>query len=399
MARDMCRLFALSADQPVTARFWLLDAPYSLRLQSRHNADGTGIGWIDEFGAALVAKRPVAAYASERFEHTATSLTARTMIAHIRLSSGTSADRANTHPFLMNGIVMAHNGVLHVTEELRDRVRELGTADLVQGTTDSEWMCALIAGEVARREADRGLRRVVVPADALEPALDGSGTGPGGESDASDRDATGADGSDVSSAEAPAAESPAADAVVRCAADASSERPTADTSFERSAADPAAVRDRNRALRDGLVAALTWIARHVPVYSANLLVARDHHLYALRLPATNELWVLDRPAGAVADEALDQASDTLRARSDDLRDVHSVVVASEPMDDDESWRLLEDGELLHVDPDGIVTSESPLPALAHPLGLEDLGLSAAASQAHAAQVRENAERKARREAA
>lgn len=353
MACDMCRLFALSADQPVTARFWLLDAPYSLRLQSRHNADGTGIGWIDETGAALVAKRPVAAYASDRFEHTATSLTARTMIAHIRLSSGTSSERENTHPFLMNGIVMAHNGVLHVTDQLRDRVRELGTADLVQGTTDSEWMCALIAGEVARREADRSLRRVVVPADALEPTLDAS---------------------------APA-------------------EPTPDLSATPTPTDPAAVRDRDRALHDGLVAALAWTARHVPVYSANLLVARDHHLYALRLPATNELWVLDRPAGAVADEALDQASATLRARSDDLRDVHSVVVASEPMDDDESWRLLEDGELLHVDPDGIVTSEKPLPALAHPLGLEDLGLSAAASQAHAAQVRENAERKTRRKAA
>ena len=43
----MCRLLALHSDQPITADFWLLDAPYSLLRQSRFNADGTGLGWID----------------------------------------------------------------------------------------------------------------------------------------------------------------------------------------------------------------------------------------------------------------------------------------------------------------------------------------------------------------
>lgn len=309
----MCRLFALSAEQPVTARFWLLDAPYSLRAQSRFNADGTGIGWIDEEGVATVAKRPVAAFDSERFERTAMELTARTTVAHIRLSSGTTSERENTHPFLMDGIVIAHNGVLHVTDALRERVSELGAAEHVHGTTDSEWMAALIAGETALRERE-GAPRV-------------------------------------------------------------------------------------EALHAGLIAAITWIARNVPVYSVNLLVARDHHLFALRLPAMNELWVLDRPAGAVVHAPLEQESDTLRAESEDLRDVHSVVVASEPMDDDEGWRLLDDGELLHIAPDGTVTSEHPFPALAQPLQLEDLGLSAAASQAHAAQAHEHAARRAGRDAA
>lgn len=349
----MCRLFALSADQPVTARFWLLDAPYSLRTQSRYNADGTGIGWIDEDGVASVAKRPVAAYESERFEDAAASLTARTMIAHIRLSSGTAAERANTHPFLMNGIVVAHNGVLQVTDALRERVRRLGAAELIQGTTDSEWMAALIAGEVARIEDERGLRRTVVDEDELATLEE----------------------------TAPAPERPASTA-----------HRGAGGPVSPPDADATGIAARDRALHDGLVAAISWIARHVPVYSVNLLVARDHHLYALRLPTTNELWVLDRPAGAVAREPLDHESDTLLARSEDLRDVHSVVVASEPMDDDE-WRLLGDGELIHVGPDGCIDSEHPFPALAHPLAIEDLGLSAAASQAHDAQARAHRERR------
>lgn len=352
----MCRLFALSADQPVTARFWLLDAPYSLRTQSRYNADGTGIGWIDEDGVASVAKRPVAAFESERFEDAAASLTARTMIAHIRLSSGTASERGNTHPFLMNGIVVAHNGVLQVTDALRARVRELGAAELVQGATDSEWMAALIAGEVARIEDERGLRRKVVDEDELETV----------------------------EKTAPDSERPASIAHHGSGDPAGHVGPP-----DADATDIAA---RDRALHDGLVSAISWIARHVPVYSVNLLVARDHHLYALRLPTTNELWVLDRPAGSVGQVPLDHESDTLVARSDDLRDVHSVVVASEPMDDD-AWRLLDDGELIHVGPDGRIESEHPFPALAHPLAIEDLGLSAAASQAHDAQARAHRERR------
>ena len=299
----MCRLLALHSDQPITADFWLLDAPYSLLRQSRFNADGTGLGWIDEHGAPRVAKKPVAAYASERFGRIATALRSRAMIAHVRLSSGTGHCEENTHPFLQDGILSAHNGVLDVTGQMRDRVRELGAAHHVRGTTDSEWMAALITGEVAAHDGD---------------------------------------------------------------------------------------------LRDGVVAALDWIARNVPVYSVNVLVLKGEELIAVRLPATNELWVLEREAAAAQPrEALEQSSATLRTRSEDLAGIGSVVIASEPMDDDPAWRLMDSGELLHLTTDGAITSERPFGALAQPLALEDLGLSAAASQAHAAQDRAQQERRRR----
>ena len=299
----MCRLLALHSDQPITADFWLLDAPYSLLRQSRFNADGTGLGWIDEHGTPQVAKKPVAAYASERFGRIATALRSRAMIAHVRLSSGTGHCEENTHPFLQDGILSAHNGVLEVTGQMRDRVRELGAAHHVQGSTDSEWMAALITGEVAAHDGD---------------------------------------------------------------------------------------------LRDGVVAALDWIARNVPVYSVNVLVLKGEELIAVRLPATNELWVLEREAAAAQPrEALEQSSATLRTRSEDLAGIGSVVIASEPMDDDPAWRLMDSGELLHLTTDGAITSERPFGALAQPLALEDLGLSAAASQAHAAQDRAQQERRRR----
>ncbi len=61
-----------------------------------------------------------------------------------------------------------------------------------------------------------------------------------------------------------------------------------------------------------------------------------------------------------------------------------VVIASERMDADPGWRLLDSGELLHVDKmlrvDTRVILERPP---ARPLSLADLDPTAKASQAHA----------------
>ena len=301
----MCRLFALHSDRPITADLWLLDAPYSLLNQSRFNADGTGLGWIDEEGRPQIRKRPVAAYESEAFTDFATTLRSRAMLAHLRLSSGSGHCEENTHPFLQDGIISAHNGVLEITEELKRHVAELGAAHHVLGATDSEWMAALITGEVAAHGGD---------------------------------------------------------------------------------------------LRAGVTAALRWIAAHVPVYSVNVLVMKGEELVAVRLPATNELWILERSAAADAPGGvLEQSSNSLalRARSEEPGEGRSVVIASEPLDDDPSWRLMDSGELVHLSADGALTSEHPFGPLAHALSIEDLGLSAAASQAHAAQARAHEHRRRR----
>jgi hypothetical protein len=45
--RNVCRLFGMTTGGPrVRASFWLLDAPGSLREQSRRMPDGTGLGWF-----------------------------------------------------------------------------------------------------------------------------------------------------------------------------------------------------------------------------------------------------------------------------------------------------------------------------------------------------------------
>jgi predicted glutamine amidotransferase len=111
----------------------------------------------------------------------------------------------------------------------------------------------------------------------------------------------------------------------------------------------------------GLIAALTWIAATLPVYSLNLLLATPHHLWALRYPETNELWILRRDGAGRG--ALDVRSSRICTHCTPLAGRRATVVASEPMDDDPGWRLLFPGELIRVDADHRVTSSSPLPPM------------------------------------
>src|SRR5579875_1706009 len=95
-------------------------------------------------------------------------------------------------------------------------------------------------------------------------------------------------------------------------------------------------------LASGLAAAVGWIAARLPLYALNLVLITPDSLWALRYPATHELYVLDRPAGGTrASAPLDASSQRIHARSPRLAGQPSVVVASERMDDDPGWRLLE----------------------------------------------------------
>jgi predicted glutamine amidotransferase len=143
----------------------------------------------------------------------------------------------------------------------------------------------------------------------------------------------------------------------------------------------AETRRRDGDLRAGLTAATRWIAEELPVYSLNLIVLTATELLALRYPDTNELYVLARKAGGPGGAAhLDATTSRIHARSSDLAAAPSVVIASEPMDDDD-WRPLASGELLHVDADLAIHASHPLPnAPRHALTLRDLNPAAAGSQ-------------------
>lgn len=285
----MCRLFGLHAgDVPVHATFWLLDAPDSLAAQSHRNPDGAGIGVFGPDGEAGVEKSPLAAWQDQRFARDARDWHGTTFVAHVRYASTGGHTVANTHPFLQDGRLFAHNGVVQDLDLLDERLAELGARGLVGGETDSERVFALITAEVRGR---------------------------------------------------------------------------ADVSV-------------------GLVAAVAWIADHLPVYALNLVLTTATDLWALRYPGTHELYLLARPSGGSArGRDLEARSARINARSAHLRSRPSVLVASEPMDDDPRWRPLDSGELLHVGADLGIETSRPFPAQPRRLlTLDQLDPATAASQ-------------------
>jgi len=282
----MCRLFGLHAGTSVvTAKFWLLDAPDNLAAQSRKNPDGTGLGVFDGHGKPQIHKQPIAAWQDADFATEAHDLTGTTFIAHVRYATTGAHEVVNTHPFLQDNRIFAHNGVVEGLDVLDQRLAELGTAELVLGQTDSERVFALITASVRARGGD---------------------------------------------------------------------------------------------VRSGLVDALGWLAAHVPIYAVNVLLSTATDLWALRYPEPNELYLLDRRP---SDRRFHLRTNRIRAESDNLRSQPSVVFASKRMDDDPRWRLLEPGELVHVDSALQITSDVVLPdPPRHQLGLKDLNTTAHAAQ-------------------
>ena len=144
----------------------------------------------------------------------------------------------------------------------------------------------------------------------------------------------------------------------------------------------AETRRRGGDLAEGLTAAVTWISERLPVYALNLVLTTATDLWALRYPATHELYVLARPAGGTGTgRGLEAVTSRIHARSPHLAGRPSVIIASEQMDDDPGWRLLEPGELVHVESDLTVESVAPFPpAPRHLLQRADLDPATAASQ-------------------
>jgi glutamine amidotransferase len=127
----------------------------------------------------------------------------------------------------------------------------------------------------------------------------------------------------------------------------------------------------------GLAAAVRWVAAELPVFALNVVLATPDDVWALRLPATHRLFVLERRGGP----PLDARSPRIRAHASALAGERSVVIASEPLDGEDGWRLLEPGELVRAGRDLSVTSTFPVPdGVAHPLTLADLGAHEASSQ-------------------
>src|SRR2546430_16705791 len=100
----MCRLLGLTAGrEPINASFWLLDAPDSLEVQSRRNADGSGIGFFDPTGTPVLDKQPEAAFRDEGFARVARRARSEAFVAHVGFATMGGATLATTPPVPITG--------------------------------------------------------------------------------------------------------------------------------------------------------------------------------------------------------------------------------------------------------------------------------------------------------
>jgi len=151
----MCRLLGLDAGgHPVSASFWLIDAPDSLEAQSHRNVDGSGIGFFDSSGAPVIDKQPEPAFADEEFRREAKQARSVTFVAHVRYATAGNRTLANTHPFTMDGRIMAHNGGFGELGRLEGQLGRY--RELVRGDTDSERYFALITQQIDTHGGDVG---------------------------------------------------------------------------------------------------------------------------------------------------------------------------------------------------------------------------------------------------
>jgi predicted glutamine amidotransferase len=146
----VCRLFGLSASpQRVHASFWLLEAADALVEQNLVSPDGTGLGYFAPVVGAVVDNEPLTAYQDPAFTREAKHVRSVTFVSHVRYATTGERTTENTHPFAMDGMIFAHNGMLQNLKALEAHIgRDMR---FVGGDTDSERYFALVAKEIRAR--------------------------------------------------------------------------------------------------------------------------------------------------------------------------------------------------------------------------------------------------------
>ncbi len=169
----MCRMFALVAARPVTARELLRDAPRSLWALSREHKDGWGVA-LRTAADWMVHRSTACAALCERYGELADAVTTQLLIAHVRQKTVGETSLLNTHPFRRGSYVFAHNGTVKDVAALASRTSPERLAEL-EGETDSERLFAFVMTHIdAAGDTETG---VVAAVRELHAATDlGSAT-------------------------------------------------------------------------------------------------------------------------------------------------------------------------------------------------------------------------------
>ena len=145
----MCRLLGIVASEPTEFALVLRDAPRSLASLSHQHPDGWGIAIHDKDAQFAHGRRWHLQKGTERaaadpsFHALAGRSRGHVLVAHIRQKTVGPTKIENTHPFVRDGWVFAHNGTIPCCKALRQAARPERLAEIA-GDTDSEVLFAYL---------------------------------------------------------------------------------------------------------------------------------------------------------------------------------------------------------------------------------------------------------------
>ncbi len=151
----MCRLLGFISPVPTTAVDLIgVDECRQWQSMGTVHDDWWGTAWIDPRAEAVARFRtPTEGADDPRLTRALDAEASEGQICHLRMATTGLKDlEENTHPFLADGVAMAHNGSVHPIERLREFV-SVAEADEVGGTTDSAIVFALVLRRLRHGES------------------------------------------------------------------------------------------------------------------------------------------------------------------------------------------------------------------------------------------------------
>jgi glutamine amidotransferase len=132
------------------------DAKYA-QLGTHLNADGFGIGWFGKKKEPGRFRAISPAWNNPNLRNLSEHISSGCILAHVRLAPpGSSVIFVNNHPFMIDNILMMHNGGVGGFQVLKKKFIALLDESIyqqVEGTTDTEHLFALIMTYFNRSES------------------------------------------------------------------------------------------------------------------------------------------------------------------------------------------------------------------------------------------------------
>ncbi len=186
----MCRWMAWHG-QSVMLEELLFKTEHGLVDQSLHsrmgaettNGDGFGVGWYGTGAGPGVYRSVSPAWSDPNLRHLAAHIASPLFLAHVRASSGTAVQQSNCHPFMHEGWLFVHNGLINDYHRVRRELLMELSADSVaaiEGSADSEVIFHLALGYGLAQDPLAGLERAIgfvehtLRAKGIEPELQAS---------------------------------------------------------------------------------------------------------------------------------------------------------------------------------------------------------------------------------